>query len=641
VRADLKVQLHSRPHHHQVPGKCQLLETVLPHIFSKDKPFYKVPPPSPEEGEANTQGTSAQPANEQETNVTGHSEVRLEIIEIFRSCDGFLLLNSYLQAWLPFSSTGNPDSFPTLETLICILKALHDSLPSPVSELPSFASESSSLTDAETELWQQKEDNASSICQTLVQYFQQLSHDALKTIPSGLLRKTLKSLRMVVVRLVNTPRAIALEFYTVWRSIIHTLLFSLSHPLQLVGWDEVKAMIEAGVDHRPPPRQFVVSNAGIAFVNGTYDYAGPTTSDGYFPGGANVSYVRIIPADVPEFGGRKLTLFRYDMRSGKKWWFISIADEEQPGTDRDMDYYQHKSPHVTKIPPTDGWTPARSARHTVPPRLQPIGTLVPPGQEHATLEHQMVAWVMNHAIVERLVRSTNLHPDVLSQSLVLIELLTDVSHRDADWTVAGLIPKLCELSRQHQAMISCKSGETPCAAQGAALLSNVSKACEAKKALPLSNDIERCAAAFRKRVAVEMPICRSKQAKLEVQERELHQLARDKVELRASIETLSNRKLQLIREYRKADDEFIKVEIKSWIQRISQQMAKEQKDLQEAGMPPPSLMDCATYAHVLGDSCDMNSKDNGRSSGDGKDCLLGLDSNDSSDSSRSMEEGQV
>jgi hypothetical protein len=587
------------------------LETVLPHIFSKDKPFYKDPPPSPEEveantqgspeeGEANTQSTSAQPANEQETNVTGHSEVRLVFIEIFRSCDGFLLLNSYLQAWLPYSSTGNPDSFPTLETLICILKALRDSLPSP-SELPSFASESSSPTDAEMELWQQKEDNAASICQTLVQYLQQLSHDALKTTPSNLLRKTLKSLRMVVDRLVNTPRAVAMEFYTVWRSIIHTLLFSSSHPLQLVGWDEVKAMIEAGVDHRPPPRQFDVSNAGIGFVNGTYDYAGPTTSDGYFPGGANVSYVRIIPADVPEFGGRKLTLFRCVLNSGAKWWFISIADEEQPGTDRDMDYYQHNSPHETKIPPTDGWTPASNARHTVPPRLQPIGTLVPPGQEHATLEHQIVAWVMKHAIVERLFRSTNLHPDVLSQSLVLIELLVEVSHRDADWTVAGLIPKLCELSRQHQAMISCKSGEKPCVAQEAALLANISKACEAKKALPLSNDIERCAAAFRKRVAVEMPICGSKQAKLEVQERELHQLARDKVELRSSIETLSNRKLQLIREYRKADDEFIKGEIKSWIHRINEQMEKEQKDLQEAGMPPLSLTDCATYAQILGD----------------------------------------
>jgi ubiquitin carboxyl-terminal hydrolase 9/24 len=31
------------------------------------------------------------------------------------------------------------------------------------------------------------------------------------------------------------------------------------------------------------------------------------------------------------------------MRSQQKWWFLSEADKDQPGTDRDIDYYQHKS----------------------------------------------------------------------------------------------------------------------------------------------------------------------------------------------------------------------------------------------------------------------------------------------------------
>ena len=39
------------------------------------------------------------------------------------------------------------------------------------------------------------------------------------------------------------------------------------------------------------------------------------------------------------------------MRSQQKWWFLSEADEEQPGTDRDIDYYQHKSKEDEELQP--------------------------------------------------------------------------------------------------------------------------------------------------------------------------------------------------------------------------------------------------------------------------------------------------
>jgi hypothetical protein len=83
-------------------------------------------------------------------------------------------------------------------------------------------------------------------------------------------------------------------------------------------------------------------------TNGKYDYAGTITSDGYAAKFAKVGdaltirYVRQIP-EGEEQGGHKLTLFRCTMRSHQKWWFLSEEDEEQPGTDRDIDYCQHKS----------------------------------------------------------------------------------------------------------------------------------------------------------------------------------------------------------------------------------------------------------------------------------------------------------
>jgi ubiquitin carboxyl-terminal hydrolase 9/24 len=39
------------------------------------------------------------------------------------------------------------------------------------------------------------------------------------------------------------------------------------------------------------------------------------------------------------------------MRSQQKWWFLSEADEEQLGTDRDIDYYQYKSKEDEELQP--------------------------------------------------------------------------------------------------------------------------------------------------------------------------------------------------------------------------------------------------------------------------------------------------
>ena len=54
---------------------------------------------------------------------------------------------------------------------------------------------------------------------------------------------------------------------------------------------------------------------------------------------------------MPGVPGKDLTLFRCTMRSQQKWWFLSEADEEQLGTDRDIDYYQYKSKEDKELQP--------------------------------------------------------------------------------------------------------------------------------------------------------------------------------------------------------------------------------------------------------------------------------------------------
>jgi len=56
------------------------------------------------------------------------------------------------------------------------------------------------------------------------------------------------------------------------------------------------------------------------------------------------------------------------MRSQQKWWFLSEADEEQLGTDRDIDYYQYKSKEDEELqPPPRGWVTCRTAGIDPPP----------------------------------------------------------------------------------------------------------------------------------------------------------------------------------------------------------------------------------------------------------------------------------
>ena len=46
------------------------------------------------------------------------------------------------------------------------------------------------------------------------------------------------------------------------------------------------------------------------------------------------------------------------MRSHQKWWYISEADEEEPGSNRDIDYYHRKlTDGPMLLPPTTGWLP--------------------------------------------------------------------------------------------------------------------------------------------------------------------------------------------------------------------------------------------------------------------------------------------
>jgi len=277
------------------------------------------------------------------------------------------------------------------------------------------------------------EQAANDVSKATMRYITSCSEEALKKIPMEDLKLLVHDLLRIFDRLIEFRRTDTYEFYSFWRGLVLKLVTSQSLPLKLFGWQQIETLLEASAAHRPPPRSFVAEQAGCDFVNGEYHFKGVETEDGYGlrSGNNEISYVRHILDDEPDGGGKKLTLFRCTMRSQQKWWFLSEADEEQPGTDRDIDYYQHKSKeHEETEPPLSGWLTCRNAGIDPAPKLNRIGLMVPPGEERNTLEHQLARWAINNKIIETLVLGDSVHREIVSRSVPLIKFLASMCERD-------------------------------------------------------------------------------------------------------------------------------------------------------------------------------------------------------------------
>ena len=268
----------------------------------------------------------------------------------------------------------------------------------------------------------------------------------------------------------GSPRALH-EFFVFWRELSLRLITSQSLPLKLFGWDEIASLITESEKMAPPPRWYRVSGAGTSFINGIYEFdprrVGPY---GYVKSGVELQYHRRIPLDrdggitddvndiagsadiivggdsnvlhqqpsmpaiVPtetDGAGKTITLFRCTMRSSQKWWFLSEADEDQPGTDKDVDYYQHKSKRDEEaLPSQSGWLTCRAGADP-PPTIEALGKMLPKGEEYNTLEHQLAKWAIENGVIE-LMLGDGIHREVVSRSAGLIKFLAGMSGEDGE-----------------------------------------------------------------------------------------------------------------------------------------------------------------------------------------------------------------
>ena len=219
----------------------------------------------------------------------------------------------------------------------------------------------------------------------------------------------------------NKERLMA--FYDFWLSHTLKMMNCASIVLKLFAWDQLHEVIREAVATRPPPRRYLVRNAGTEEVNGIYTAT--------FDYGDVPSYEKL----PSEEGGHLFTLFRCTMRSKQKWWFISVADIEKPGTDRDVDYYQHKS-HIDQDmePPTLGWSLATGSRS---PSVEPPPVLVrleaiegEDGQPLPCLMDTLLKWTRDEHLLEK-VFGQSVHREIVSRSKNLLVLLGETDRLSA------------------------------------------------------------------------------------------------------------------------------------------------------------------------------------------------------------------
>ncbi|CBJ33399.1 conserved unknown protein [Ectocarpus siliculosus] len=89
---------------------------------------------------------------------------------------------------------------------------------------------------------------------------------------------------------------------------------------------------------------------------------------------------------------------------------VYLADPTSPGTDKDVDYYQHKSNnHNNFMPWRTGWEAASDTKLLVkgvnpPPTVTPVpseGYLCPPREEYNTLEWELARWIVENKLSSR------------------------------------------------------------------------------------------------------------------------------------------------------------------------------------------------------------------------------------------------
>lgn len=221
-----------------------------------------------------------------------------------------------------------------------------------------------------------------------------------------------------VLNTLPTKAAYQERFFLFWFTCVEKYINSSSIVVRLFGWDQLAEMIHEVRFIRPHAASYTVQGAGTSILNGTYQ-----------------AMTRTIEADVLQYtkpGSTAasiplLTLFRCNMRNSKsKWWFLSQADVERPGTDKDVDYYVHRSSaEEEREPPRGGWTNVHTGMtlHGLSPvpLLRRGPSILLKGQaKEDTIDQKFLRWCSERDLLASAFNGSMMHKETISRTSRLL-----------------------------------------------------------------------------------------------------------------------------------------------------------------------------------------------------------------------------
>ena len=256
-----------------------------------------------------------------------------------------------------------------------------------------------------------------------------LTEDQIKKEPTDIVSNLIRTL---LSRKEREPKERQENYNNFWLELTYKTVISNTIVLRLFAWEQVNEIIREAVANRPFARKYLIRGAGCEYVNGIYDSA--------FQVGEVPRYTKEVTIDNGNgiMVTKVLTLFRCSMRSKQKWWFISEADLKSPGTDKDIDYYQHKSLFdQEREPPCFGWntvsgTSYQGPGRDPPPVLTRLEPFIPPGMTESNfLIIKLKNWAMEHHLLEHIF-TASIHREVVSRTSKFLVLLAELNCLSAD-----------------------------------------------------------------------------------------------------------------------------------------------------------------------------------------------------------------
>ncbi|OWZ18878.1 Ubiquitin-specific protease [Phytophthora megakarya] len=355
-------------------GKYFQTLPVLTMIFSKKKTFYK---------DLRTSAMIGSYWNK----VPGSPEVRAQCIEAFCELKGFHLLLSTLELLMQNHREGDDlEAAMDSEDIRILLQALLEfrtSVPDSI---------------------------CTQISVLIMTYFTKISDSVLKKESSDAVGAVIGIIR----RLVDAGIVSSETINSLWLDITERYVESTSLPLRLFGLEQINQIVNCARASRAFPPRYFVRNAGTATVNGVYTLKANSTSATY--------------VFRQQETGQVFTLFCCTMKSGLKWWFISEADKMQPGSDQDIDYYQHQSQYEEYLPPTHNWIPTGKGE-TPAPELIAESVQDNGDEDHTRLDFILSAWVVEKTILEEIF-GDRIHREIVSRSALLVKFLAESNKLD-------------------------------------------------------------------------------------------------------------------------------------------------------------------------------------------------------------------